>query len=392
MVWGEILKEWIQFLLVILAFWSLMIMAKPFLPKSIEVRSFYLMWRTTRFNRFIERSGDRLRSFWKILWNMGIAICLGGSIYITYTLSKNLYLLLFNIKEASPVSLLIPGITLTPTLNTLFFFSLSIVIILISHEFSHGVAARAEGIKIKSTGLILLAIIPGAFVEPDEESLNNSRKISQARVYAAGSTANIIIALIALALLLNGNLLISPFYETSPSGILVTGIVSGSPADGILNTWDVIIGINGYKILEAKDLERALKSINPGSLVEIQILREGKIESLNMVLGKSPTTNHSYIGVYIYPYYTPKHFLFPSFLPFYLFNSLNWIYMLSLSVGLINIMPIPALDGDKLISVILRYLFKNGITIYNAIRWYCLVILILNISFSFVVFPSFRLG
>ncbi|MDH5807162.1 MAG: site-2 protease family protein [Candidatus Methanomethylicaceae archaeon] len=387
------MKEWIQFLLIILAFWSFMIIAKPFLPKSIEVRPFYLMWRTTRFNKFIEKSGDKLKSFWKIIWNIGIAICLGGSIYITYILSKNLYSLLFNIEEASPVSLLIPGITITPTFNTLFFFSLSIVIILISHEFSHGVAARAEGIKIKSTGLILLAIIPGAFVEPDEESLNNSRKISQARVYAAGSTANIIIALIALILLLNGDLLISPFYETSSSGILITGIVPGSPADGILNNWDVIIGINEYKILEVRDLEKILKSINPGSLVELHILRGGKIESLNMILGKSPTTNYSYIGVYIYPYYAPKYALLPSFLPFYLFNSLNWIYMLSLSVGLINIMPIPALDGDKLINVILKYLFKNRSSIiYNVIRWYCLMILILNISFSFIAFPSFKLS
>ena len=43
---------------------------------------------------------------------------------------------------------------------------------IIIHEFSHGILARVENVKINSIGLLLFAIIPGAFVEPDEEKLN----------------------------------------------------------------------------------------------------------------------------------------------------------------------------------------------------------------------------
>lgn len=388
------MNEWIIFLMILISFWSIIIMAKNFLPKSIEIKPFFMMWRTTRFNKFIDNMASKWSFVWKVIFNIGIAMSIGGSIYITYVLAKNLFLLLFKTEEASPVSLLIPGITLSPTLNTLLFFSIAIIIIIVFHELSHGIIARIEGIKIKSTGLILLAIIPGAFVEPDENDLNNARKISQARVYAAGSTTNIIIALFALALLSNFPLIISPLYETTPSGVIITGVVPNSPADGNLNNWDVIIKINNQKINNINDLEGILKTIPPKSIANITIIRGNEIKDLSITLGKSPTSESSYIGIYIYPYFRPKFFFIPSFIPFYLSGALNWIYFLSLNVGLINLMPIPGLDGDKLINVILRFIFKNGFSlkISQVIRFICLMILLLNISMSFIVFPSFKFG
>ncbi|MGQ9759724.1 MAG: site-2 protease family protein [Candidatus Methanomethylicaceae archaeon] len=389
------MDQWLVFAAFLLAFWSIVYMARHFLPKSLEVRFFYMMWRTTKFNALIERAGDRLRPVWRVLWNLGIAVSIGGSIYITYILGRNLFFLFFRAEEASPVSLLIPGLTLTPTFNTLFFFGLSIVVILVSHEFSHGVAARAEGIKVKSTGLILLAIIPGAFVEPDEEDLKKARRSSQARVYAAGSTANILIALIALSLLSNGALVISPLYNSTPSGVQVTEVVPGSPADGVLRAWDAVVGINGSSISNTNDLEQVLKDIPPGSLVPLTIIRGGESLVIETRLGQSPTSNASYIGIYTYPYYPPKYGFLPPSLPFYILGALSWIYILSLNVGLINMMPVTALDGDKLAELIINFLFKKkefSGKVVQTLRWACLLILVLNISLSFMVFPSFKFG
>jgi len=389
------MDQWVVFLAIVLAFWSILLMAKHFLPKSAEVRPFYLIWRTTKFNSLIERAGAKLRPFWKVIWTIGIAVSIGGSIYITYILARNLFFLFFKTEEASPVSLLIPGITLSPTFNTLFFFSLSIVIILVSHEFSHGVAARAEGIKVKSTGLLLLAIIPGAFVEPDEEDLKKAKKSSQARVYAAGSTANIIIALIALALLTNGTLVISPLYNTTPSGVQITEVVPNSPAEGVFRAWDVLIDINGSQVKNASDLEQVLKGIPPNSSVPITIIRGGETFAVKFKLGQSPTSNSSYIGVYTYPYYQPKYGFVPSFLPFYILGALSWIYILSLNVGLINMMPVTALDGDKLAEIMINFVFKKknlSEKMGQVLRWSCLLMLVLNISMSFMVFPSFKFG
>ncbi len=389
------MDQWVVFLSIVLAFWSAIVMARHFLPKSFEIRPFYLMWRTTKFNSFIDRVGARLRPVWRIVWNIGIAISVGGSIYITYILARNLFFLFFKTEEASPVSLLIPGLTLSPTFNTLFFFGLSIVVILVSHEFSHGVAARAEGIKIKSTGLLLLVIIPGAFVEPDEEDLKKARKSSQARVYAAGSTANILIALVALSLLSNGTLVISPLYNTTPSGVQVTEVVPGSPADGLLRAWDAIVNINGSWVRNAGDLEQVLKAIPPNSVVPITIKRGAETLVTEIRVGQSPTSNASYIGIYTHPYYEPKYDFMPTYLPFYILGALSWIYILSLNVGLINMMPVTALDGDKLAEVMINFVLRRKDLcdkIRQLLRWTCLMILVLNISMSFMIFPSFRFG
>jgi membrane-associated protease RseP (regulator of RpoE activity) len=354
------------------------------------------MWRTTKFNAAIDKLGRALKPFWKVLWNLGIAISIGGSIYITYILARNLFYLSFRVEDASPVSLLIPGITLSLSPNTLFFFGLSIAIIMISHELSHGVASRAEGIGVKNVGLILLAIIPGAFVEPDEEDLNKAKKSSQARIYAAGSTANILIALLALGLMLNAPFLLSPFYQSTPNGIQIPEIASGSPADGVLKTWDVILSINGSATTNTELFTQILKTTRPNSTVSIVIMREGEIKTINFTLGYSASTNSSFIGIInAFNYYQPKYPFASASFPFYFFGSSSWLYLLSLNVGLINMMPVTSLDGDKLVGLLVYFIIKDkkkSAQISKFLGWGCLAILALNISLSFLIFPLFKFG
>jgi len=390
------LDQWIILLYVVVVFWSLLLMAKRFLPKSVEVRPLLVMWKTTKFNDAIDRLGSALKPVWNVLWNMGIAVSIGGSIYITYLLARNLYYLSFKVEDASPVSLLIPGITLSLSPNTLFFFGLSIAIILISHELSHGVAARAEGIKVKSTGLILLAIIPGAFVEPDEEDLNKAKKSSQARVYAAGSTANILIALLALSLVSNAPYILSPFYQTTPLGVQVPENAAGSPAEGVLKNWDVILSINGSATTDTESLAKILNATTPNSTVPIVVMRDGEVKTFDFKMGYSATTNSSYMGIInALSYYPPKYPYISTSFPFYLTGSLSWIFLLSLNVGLINMMPVASLDGNKLAGIMVRFVLrdeKKSVQINKLLGWGCLAILVLNISLSFMIFPSFKFG
>lgn len=380
---------------IVLTFWSAIWLARQFLPKAFDVKPFLIMWKTTRFNDAIDRLGTRLKRLWKILWTLGAAICVGGSVFIFYFLLKNMVALFIEPEEASPVSLIIPGITLSLNFNTILFFSISIAVILVFHELSHGVAARAEGIKVKSTGLLLLAIIPGAFVEPDEEDLKKAKKSSQARVYAAGSTANILTALVVLVLLTNPMAVISPLYETESTGIQVTEVIKGAPAEGALLAWDVILSVNGTPVNSSESLSRVLGGIAPNSTVQIEVIRGGLPIAINLTLGKHPSLNSSYIGITSYPYFAPKSAIAPANLPFYLFGQLNWLYLLSLNIGLINMMPITAFDGEKLIGILLRFLIKDekkAAAVSRALGAACIGILFLNISLSFILFPSFRLG
>ena len=72
--------------------------------------------------------------------------------------------------------------------------------VLVVHEFGHGIISRVEGVRIKSIGVLLLAVLPGAFVEPDEEDIEKSKRISKLRIFAAGSIFNLSLAAVALLL------------------------------------------------------------------------------------------------------------------------------------------------------------------------------------------------
>lgn len=378
----------------LLAFWSAIYIAKQFMPKSFEVQPFLIMWKTTQFNNFIDKLGIKLSKFWKVLWTFGIALGLGAMVYITYILSKNLYFIFFNTESASPVSLIIPGITLSLNFNTILFFGIAIAVILITHELAHGVAARAEGVKVKSTGLLFMILIPGAFVEPDEEDLKKARKSTQARVYAAGSTTNILVGLLALLLLANSAAVISPLYSATPSGVMVTEVAAGTPADGILQAWDVITSINGTSVSSAATLSPVLNATTPYGTVPMTIIRGGQETTINFTTGLS-STNISYIGINTYDYYAPRFGWAPVNLPFYLLGSLSWIYLFSLNIGMINMMPVAFFDGDKLVTIMLSFLFKSekkALPYANLIRWSCVALLVLNIAMSFILFPGYTLG
>ncbi len=388
------MDQWVYLAAGLLAFWSAVMLAKQFLPKSFEVHPFLVMWKTTKFNDFIDRLGRKLGRFWKILWTFGIALGFGAMAYITFILGRNLYYIFFSTESASPVSLIIPGITLSLNFNTLFFFGVSIAIILVTHELAHGVAARAEGVKVKSTGLLLMVLIPGAFVEPDEEDLNKARKSTQARVYAAGSATNILVGLLALLLLTNAGALISPMYSATPSGVLITEVAAGTPAYGILNNWDAITSINGTALTDINSLATVLNATLPNSTVPMAIIRGGEEMTINFTLG-STSKNISYIGINTYNYYAPHYGWAPVSMPYYGLGTLSWLYLFSLNIGLINMMPVAFFDGDKLVTIMLRFLFKDekkAQPYANLIRWGCVALLVLNITISFVLFPGYKLG
>lgn len=389
------MEAWVVLLLFLAALWSLLLMAKRFMPKNFNIYPFLIMWKTTKFNNLIDRLGTRYKSLWKVLGTVGVAMSVGALIYISYILVQNLYFLLFNPESGSPVTPLIPGVTLSLSFNTLFFFGLSIAIIIILHELAHGVMARAEGLAVKGTGLLLLAIIPGAFVELDEESLKKARRSSQTRVYAAGSATNIVLALFVLGVMVNASSVLSLSYDQTPSGVLVSEVRGASPADGILRTWDAIVNINGTAVNDTVSLSQVLKSTTPNSTVPMGLIRDGTSLSMNFTLGYSSQTNSSYIGINTFNYYPSRQPFAPIWGPFYFMGSLSWLYLLSLNIGLINLLPVPSLDGDRFFTLFAEFVLRNpkrAAQLGNAVRWAALGVLVLSILMSFIIFPNFRFG
>ena len=75
-------------------------------------------------------------------------------------------------------------------------FIIAFLIAVVPHEFSHGIFARLNKIKIKSTGFAFLGPILGAFVEQDEKQMEKSKKFPQLSILAAGTFANLIVGVI----------------------------------------------------------------------------------------------------------------------------------------------------------------------------------------------------
>ena len=100
-------------------------------------------------------------------------------------------------KSVEPtVAVIIPGVTVP---SNLFLIMLpAIIIVLISHELAHKLAAHTYGLKVKSVGLAFFLFIPGAFVEPDEKEFNKSKPSVRMKILAAGSAANLLVGLLFL--------------------------------------------------------------------------------------------------------------------------------------------------------------------------------------------------
>jgi len=100
-----------------------------------------------------------------------------------------------------------PIIPLVPYLPNLFkvdylpplyftYWILIIAIIAVSHEFAHGIFARLNNIRVKSTGFGFLGPFLAAFVEPDEKQMGKASKFAQLSILAAGTFANVVMTIL----------------------------------------------------------------------------------------------------------------------------------------------------------------------------------------------------
>ncbi|NJE46085.1 PDZ domain-containing protein [Thermococcus sp. GR7] len=338
----------------ILAFWAVLyaLFGRKYNEENEEglaVDLFIAMWRTKKLLGFIDNLAHRWKRFWRVYGDIGIALGFLGMAYVFYALLKTAMNTIQTGGEQAGVQLVIPGITIP-----LSYGLIALVVVMVVHELSHGVVARAENLPLKSVGLVLLAVIPGAFVEPDEEALEKAPLRTRLRVYGAGSLANIVTALIAVLII---NFAITPVLQ--PAGILVSGVLEDGPAYGVLQQGDVIIAMDGQQI---KDMEQFIKFMNttkPGQVLTITVLRGGNEINLQLKLGAHPDNpERGYIGIYPAPHYVSKvgheNIIFPLFFTFY------WIYVLNLGIGLMNLFPLVPLDGGRMLDdVVKTYLPEN---------------------------------
>lgn len=183
-------------------FWATLYGLSLILPLNkygLQVKPFYFVFKTKRFNIVLNGTTRRFKQFWLVVWNIGVASSMGLMSYSLYILISNLVKFFQVPEKAGPMVLLLPGITIG--LQSLPFFLTALAIVMITHEAAHGIASRLENIEIQSTGILMAFLLFGAFVEPDEDQLNRARLASKARVYGAGSLVNLLTAVLMIIIL-----------------------------------------------------------------------------------------------------------------------------------------------------------------------------------------------
>jgi membrane-associated protease RseP (regulator of RpoE activity) len=295
--------------------------------------------------------------------------------------------------EFAELTVLIPGVTLTSA-SAILYFLLSIPIVLVVHEGAHGIVATLEKIKIKNGGFAIFIALFAGFVEPDEEDFDKAKKISRLRVIGAGATSNVIFAFALGAILLTNPMfaMILPepflgwFYE-SPEGVLVLSVIEGGGAEqaGIKEN-DIISKINDVRIVSPIDFQKV--NLIPGEVVNVTVLRDGQEIVFPVTIMPAPEDpERGLVGIMrdnnlsFKPIYNYIEWNNPQFSMFLL-----WLWMISFFIGIINMLPLPILDGGKFIHTIIDKKISeksvNGAML--AIYAFTFIIFGLNIALSYM--------
>ncbi len=348
---------------------------------GVELNFPVIMWKTQRLRGLISGISNFSPTFWRWYMNVGVIVAYAAMIVITWTLISSIP----TVFDTPSVSIVIPGVDMPgSSIYIPFFYGLvALATVLFVHEFSHGIQAVGEKISIKSIGLLLFIILPGAFVEPDEDEMKNAKRSSRLRVYAAGSIANITLAVIALLIVSLVSAGIPNYF--AEDGIAIDRIVPDSPSDGILKEGMVLEAIDNQKINDSESYANAVSLFKPGDNVTVTT-DQG---TYDLTLDKNPNNeSRGFFGIQ-----ANKHFeliddsLGP--LPWILFELgelFEWIFMLNLGIGLFNLLPLKPLDGGYMLEILLSYKLseEHYKPIVNSISAIMAMIIIFSLVASFV--------
>ncbi|PJB97912.1 MAG: peptidase [Nitrosopumilales archaeon CG_4_9_14_0_8_um_filter_34_10] len=327
---------------------------------GFELKIYSLVYKNQQVQSALTRVLGRTRRGIKIFANVSVVAGFLMMGFAFWFLLANIFNYFVAPIEFSQLTVLIPGVTLTSG-PAILYFLLSIPIVLVIHEGAHGIVATLEKIKIKTGGFAIFIAMFAGFVEPDEEEFNKAKKISKLRVIGAGATSNVIFAL-ALGLILLTNPffamvlpepLLSTFYDL-PDGVLILSIIENSGAEkaGLLAN-DLITSINGIQILSPLDFQKT--ELIPGEIANVAILRDGQTLQFPVEVIPSPEDpKRGLIGIM-----RDNSFAYKPVLNFIEWNDpgvsmfLLWLWMISFFIGIINMLPLPILDGGKFIHTII---------------------------------------
>ena len=326
-----------------------------------------------------------------VKWFGTIGIWAGyiGMIGVVSMIGYGLWQLIYR-PEAPPMfTPVLPGFTIPGGIHLPLVEGLiALFIVIVIHEFSHGVVSKVYDIPINSSGFVMFGPIPGAFVEPDEDKLEESSSHTQLSIYSAGPFSNFLLFFVLFA----AGLVISPLIVDAyaPSGLVVEGYTNESLER--LDVGDKIISFEGKNITDHNSLQEALSNTSPGDDVTIGL----EDEDVSMEVNSHPENNQSpFLGITLSQEVSPSNEnSFLSFLQqpiFWLFGNpyglslsealgvLQWTFVLSFGIGLVNLLPLGPVDGGKMFLLGMQRFFTEdtAMKIWYYVSWVFFITLII---------------
>ena len=366
---------------------------------GFELKAYSLVYKNKGVNDTLIKVLGRTKRSVKVFADLSVIagfIMMGFAFYFLLNNISNYFVAQSNFSE---LTVLIPGVTLTSP-EAITYFLLSIPIVLVMHEGAHGIVAALEKIKIKTGGFAIFIAMFAGFVEPDEEEFEKAKKISKLRVIGAGATSNVLFAIVLGIIMLTnpvfgmiiesiplfGEPILNTFYELS-SGVLILSTMENSGAEqaGLLGN-DIITSINDIPIRGPADFP----ILDPGDTATVSILRDGQEMEFGVEIMSSPDDpERGLIGIMrdnSIPYKPVMNFIDWSNVDFNISMFLLWLWMISFFIGIINMLPLPILDGGKFIHIIIDKRLSDKAV--NGVMWgiygFTFALFGLNIALSYI--------
>lgn len=352
---------------------------------------YVIMYRTKLGLKLMDKMAHRIPCLGYII-GAGVVIGFLGMAFICVEIIRASVKLLLYPEAAVSVQPVLPfeakGVFFVPFV----YWILSIFIIASVHEFSHGMVARYFGMKLKSSGFaflcLILPVIPAAFVEPDEKQLTKAKLKKQLGVFAAGPFSNIITAGIILLLVL---LVFNPIGKVlfEPAGVEIISVREDGPsATSGLAAKDIIKDIDGIVVKDVNEFVKELRLHDPGDTILVRTNNGVR----GITLGTNPSDNSlPWIGISSRPYTVIRDNVktsIGSIIPLALewtFGFFYWLFLLSLGIGLFNLLPMGPLDGGLMMRTTLKRYYKNkGIFWFRVMSWGFFILILVNLGIGFI--------
>jgi len=370
-------------LLSVLIFYFLLLVVYYRFKDKFENQGFLVLYKTKLGLKLMDKISGKFPRLVKIFSYLGVIVGFLGMAFILYFLIKATLDLILIPGTESALAPVLPGISI-PGVPALSFWHWIITIFIAAaiHEFAHGVVARNIQVPIKSSGFAFLGPLLAAFVEPDEKIMEKKSIIKQLSVFAAGPFSNILLGIFVLLIMI---FVFTPFlgliYDSD--GISVSGFVqNGSMYESGIELPFTIVSLDGYEILSLQDFVDETLDMKPGDEVVVGTDKG----DYTVTLGSNPENESlPYFGIMglennlvledNWKFLDPVDGIFD-----WLQLLLMWLFMISIGIGLFNLLPLGPVDGGRMLHSLALVFFSAKVSkkILLFFSLVCLALIIIN--------------